>query len=614
MPAPVLGGSLANLGALGGIGAGFERGMSKTQESVFQIREQNIRWRLGIGNLTLGVKRLEEARRQADLQNKQYYDGLRQADLLNIRNVKATRALEMLRNDHELERLNKEQEFTADQNVMERIHARKITEMTEAGALARQRVAITPGVMNARIRADERTDRVAAEADVRTREFIASKLTTSDGTPPSGQAFHELALRTFPGMRPSEAKQLLIQQWQAELSSVYANRYPDITPPSVEAIQALSEWEMTGDARANAAYTSEMGRQSVVERAQVRSRQTVQVQSQISEGGSASVPLVYDMKTGKYALIGAQGEAIRDVFEIANDDYPVNGQGIEAWTTNLVTMLGQVGIVLGENGNLSPVEMAMLDVAFKAQTGREIQLGPIGIEATRNVTGLMGATSAAPVVGFPEGTTPEQAAQYPAVLSGYEQLRTEIQEEFARLTAANASPLVISEFLAGYSGKLEDLIEGAETRLGPAADDPVLDGHVAAGIALEQRIEGILVESQARESQARGRLETTERQLGAETRAAERKKLREQAKTARESIREERGDAAAAAVKAVIGAATGLLDSGTREEIESALAALEVARLSIPPTETAGGVDTEYLNLQLDREESALRRLLETAE
>lgn len=515
--APVIGGNLAYLGALGGIGAGFERAMDKTREAALTIRDQNMRWKLGIGNLMLGIKNLEEERRQADLRNKQFYDGLKHEDILNIRGHKANIALRRLGYDYDLKLQKDQQEFTSKWNAANMVHDTEMTELREEAATKRARIQVAPD--HRRVTLAERQFRDEQQKDHRgwAMDAVGSMLTPADGSAPSPENVLREAMRLYGTADSNVALERLSSDIAGRLASSKPNQFSELGDFSKESVLRMIESFVSNDPEIRSQAYMQMELDSLQAESRIGARQALDFSSFVEAGGSTYAPIRISRTTGRAEFYGDTGSKLVEFFKEADKSY---GSNLEEWYPTFVAGLQAItGVPISE---FDPEDLQAHEIVYEETTGHRIKLGgsssaytSAGYQIARRATG--------PTYNPAVRGTAEQQAAYPVIVDGLVGFHRTALADYQRVVASG-NPAAIAELRPSLINQTIAVSDEAAEALGPElSQSEVVQAPINATLDIVEQLTAIQTGGERRQEEVSRRAEF-------ETRPKERLELRREAK------------------------------------------------------------------------------------
>jgi len=369
---------------LGGLGQGLAAGTSQMLQAGLTVRDQNMKMKLGVAQLTVQMKRLAEERRQANLTHRRFYDGLKHDDLKQTRDHAANKRLRQMADDAAMNRQKDQQTFMSEEAVV--AHTRAM-EVVEAEGIVRLGVAQTTAAP--RHRANELVQRqqdfdlipqLQGEASV----FINQMAMGPDGmvTPESFErraAENGFLLANGQG-DPAAYSMALYEEFNAGVRGTYG---PDTPAGSPASWQGAVHGAVLADAAGTAAHVKAMEleyqKTFLVLPAQQAAEATL-----YSFSGEAKFPMTMDAAGDVYydggnateldAVLGEYGKKLAEI-SVSPTGSAADGMTVESWFKDFSLALGvQTGLNITDLGpdqrrNMKKQDLLAFEGYFKNVTG-----------------------------------------------------------------------------------------------------------------------------------------------------------------------------------------------------------------------------------------------------
>jgi len=322
------------MGAKAGIGQGLKGAGENTRKTLLEIRRQDQLFQLGISNVMVSLKKLQEESRQADMRQTQFYDRLRSEDLSQIRDYKMRRALETLRSDLEMERGAKQHDFRMDEIVKQGDINRDVARIGTAAAHRRNQL----------ISREQRYAQ-AEKIDSWATRFAAQKLTISEG-PRAGAMMNNAELAAWSEQQgyPGGANHIK-KSWYDEFSREMVDRFGKDAPvPGMKGFNALIALQQSGDVRAQQQWRQELDKKALEGLYVTPSQVAVEISDNLG-----SLGLTFDHTTGNLVNI---------------DGHP-EGEALRTWSMNVIK--------LGQSTGLTREMRINADVEYSKIAGKRLR-------------------------------------------------------------------------------------------------------------------------------------------------------------------------------------------------------------------------------------------------
>lgn len=490
-------GQFDQLAGLAGLGQGLAQGTNTALAFYAQMREQNQRFRLGMNRLALGVKQLEEERRQADLTHRRFYDGLRHQDLMQTRDIKARRRLQEMIHDFQFDQQTREFTFRHDEAILGHERALEIQQMLNDARIREAKIRVAPE--HRRNQLVERAQDIGLVEDLTTsaQQFITTQLMTPDGKLSTESAEMRARLAGFVdnnGVGNVAAyMQSLHEEWSAGMRSRYGET--DIPLPSFTEWQGLAHGVVLGDARGQKVFVDGMTNKFMEAVALNPMQQGGEI---FYHAMSSDATLQFDAdENGDLVPATDKTNAVVSVIGEMNNNYPkgnVSSQTIESWTAqSLMALYEQTGMAMVDIGdvkqNVSKEDRAMFEILFRDQTGMDFPMNLSGyskstLDATETLiknSGSIYGRDVSSVGDMPEGTSASAARTLGTVQSRVAGSVVQSRQAFADAQHRGDLTGMMSEFAASSAEYTNTLRELEEMGM---ADRPAIKAQMTEWLSL----------------------------------------------------------------------------------------------------------------------------------
>lgn len=484
-------GKLEGMAGLSGLGQGLSQGTSQMLEYSAIMRDQNIKFKLGMLNASLGLKRLAEESRQANMQQQRFYDGLKHKDLMQTRDIKARRRLQELVEDEKLRRQGMEFRFRHTESIL--AHDRAM-EQQQVINESRERVAKTQAApAHGRNRLMRRAQDFGLVEDIgkEAQRFVTTQLMTQDGKLSPESAESRALASGFVDNDGRGNVSAYMQSLHEEFIAGQRSKYKDqaIPVPSFSEWQGLAHGVVLGDARGQQVFMQGLANDFTKN----------MMFNPAEEGGeiffhsmSSDAAIQFDADAkGDIVPANESTQAVVSVIADIDAQYPtgpVSTQTVESWATNsLASIAEQTGMVLTDMGsakrNVTKQDIAMFEILYRNQTGRDFPVNLSGysnnvIEATEaliNNSGQIFGRDVGAVGDLPPGTSSATARSMGTVNSRVAGSVVQSRQSFANFQQRGDLNGMFSE-LSASSNEYRNTLEEVE-RLG-IGDQPSIKGSL----------------------------------------------------------------------------------------------------------------------------------------
>jgi len=449
---------LVSMGAAAGATSGLKSAGETAVDTWKEIRKQDQMFYLGMQQLVLGLKKLDEDQRQATMIHKRFYRGLDHADLAQVRDIKARKQLEQMRSDLRLEEQDRNNAFAME--LAEKQHEFKTDEIEQQGGISEDIARIQQAAahrMETRLSKKLRLEQ-ADEINRMAHGAVASQLMLSGG-PDSGTFMNDTQIEQFAldnGYASGMAyKQSLHERFS---NSMMQQLGKDAPVPDFKAFNSFIGALQGGDVRGLMEWQQGVSRASE-EAAQVTPNAVARDISLVANGYSDDLPMKYNLVNSELSFQeSGKGLALENWMRnvIASHADTNDPEVQRQWERAAYDTFREVADV--DIKSLDKAERAALDMVFaqesQATSGRTVSLGLSGFDepnqrrifkrANEFMTNGSNVNPLSPTSSnLPEGTTTGQLRVFGDVVGSVYANSFKFQADFEEaLNAGNGNAAV----------------------------------------------------------------------------------------------------------------------------------------------------------------------------